>query len=285
MSRKAKSQKTWWRAAPAALIVLSLSVPAAADEYPTCDRTPSDSDVEAAKGMHKAAEQYYARARYDKAIASWTEAYSFDCTAHRLLINIGNAHEKLGNTSKAIDAFSAYIDRMGSAADPTIVEKVNNLRSLIDAQPEPDPKPDPVPPPTPDPAPKDTGPDQGPGIAPWVVVGAGGGVAVVGAILLGIGIQKENSAQEQCPNRGDGEPCPQDVANEGNLGIKMQIGGGVMLGVGLAASAGGLIWWALSSPSSDGDAVALSFDLGPVKMSPDVAVGPSYQGLGLTGSF
>ena len=85
------------------LILLTLSAPAAAD-YPPCDKTPSASDVDAAKGMHKAAEQYYARARYDKAIDSWQEAYGFDCTAHRLLINIGNAHEKLGNTAEAIDA-------------------------------------------------------------------------------------------------------------------------------------------------------------------------------------
>lgn len=263
------------------LILFTLSAPAAA-EYPPCDKTPSASDVEAAKGMHKAAEQYYARARYDKAIASWQEAYGFDCTAHRLLINIGNAHEKLGNTAEAIDAFETYIARMGSSADPTIVEKVKNLRELVSAKPDPNPQPDPVPPPPPPKPVPDSRGDGGPGVAPWVVVGVGGAVAIVGGIVMGIGIQKEAAAAEQCPERGDGGSCPQEVADDGNLGIRMQIGGGVTLGVGLAAAAGGLLWWALTMPS-DGDAASL--ELGPVTVAPSVGLTPSYQGLGLTGSF
>ncbi|HHH31527.1 MAG TPA: tetratricopeptide repeat protein [Polyangiaceae bacterium] len=269
------------------LVIITLSASAAA-EYPPCDKTPSNSDVEAAKGMHKAAEQYYARARYDKAIDSWQEAYGFDCTAHRLLINIGNAHEKLGNTAEAIEAFETYIERMGSSADPTIIEKVKNLRDLMSTQPDPNPNPDPVPPPPP-PRPVPTNGDGGPGIAPWVVVGAGGAVAVVGAIVMGIGIQKESAAAEECPERGDGAVCPQEVADDGNLGIRMQIGGGVTLGIGLAAAAGGLLWWALTMPSSDGasegDAVAASLELGPVTVTPELGLTPSYQGLGLSGRF
>ena len=266
------------------LILLTLSAPAAAD-YPPCDKTPSASDVDAAKGMHKAAEQYYARARYDKAIDSWQEAYGFDCTAHRLLINIGNAHEKLGNTAEAIDAFETYIDRMGSSADPTIVEKVKNLRDLASTQPDPNPQPDPVPqPPPPTPVPQPNGGDTGPGAAPWVVVGAGGAVAIVGGIVMGIGIQKEAAAADECPERGDGGGCPQEVADDGNLGIRMQIGGGVTLGIGLAAAAGGLLWWALTMPS-DGDTATTSLDLGPMTVTPSVGLTPSYQGLGLSGTF
>jgi hypothetical protein len=265
------------------LLLTTMAAPAAADSYPACENAPSASDVDAAKGMHKAAEQYYARAQYDKAIVSWTEAYQFDCTAHRLLINIGNAHEKLGGTRKAIEAFEAYIDRMGSAADATIVEKVKNLRELAGKEPEPQPKPDPLPPPPPPvPGPQPDNGD-GPGIAPWVVVGVGGGVAIVGAVLLGIGIQKETKAEERCPNRGDGEPCPDDIASDGNLGIKMQIGGGVVLGAGLAAVAGGVVWWALTLPSESEQSAAVR--LGPIAVQPDLMLGPGRASLGLRGSF
>jgi len=267
------------------LVLLTLSAPAAA-EYPPCDKTPSASDVEAAKGMHKAAEQYYARARYDKAIASWEEAYGFDCTAHRLLINIGNAHEKLGNTSQAIEAFETYIERMGSAADQTIVEKVKNLRELLRKEPDPNPKPGPAPPPPPPkPVPNPNGGDEGAGIAPWIVVGVGGAVAIVGGVVLGIGIQKEAKAADECPDRGDGAPCSPEIANDGNLGIRMQIGGGVALGVGLATAAGGLVWWALTMPSSDDEPAAAGLELGPLSIQPDFALSPSYQGLGLHGTF
>jgi tetratricopeptide (TPR) repeat protein len=265
------------------------AAPTHAQTYAACDRTPSSSDVEAAKGMHKAAENYYAKARYDKAIASWKEAYSFDCTAHRLLINIGNGYEKLGKTPEAIEAFETYIGRMGANADQTIVDKVKNLKSLTPAQPQPQPDPTPGPNPDPNPQPDpngngDTGGD--PGIAPWVMVGAGAGVALIGGIVLGVGVQKESSAEEDCPTRGKDGVCPEDIAARGNTGIKMQIAGGVLLGLGLAAAAGGVVWWALASApgSAAGDSAGLQ--LGPLQdVQPTPWLTPGFQGIGLTGTF
>jgi tetratricopeptide (TPR) repeat protein len=256
------------------LIVLAFGTPAYADTYAVCDRTPSASDVDAAKGMHKAAEQYYAKARYDKAITSWKEAYTFDCTAHRLLINIGNAYEKLGQTNEAIEAFDTYIDRMGANADQTIVDKVANLRELAATRPHPVPQPlpTPVPSPNPEPQPNDGGDSgEGPGAAPWVLVGVGAGVAVVGAVLLGVGVQKESAADEACPDRKcpDDDPDFESIIDDGNLGLKMQVAGGVMLAVGLVAAAGGVVWWVVASaPPSNSAALGespMGFNLGPLQ--------------------
>lgn len=260
-----------------------------ADPYPNCDRTPSSADVDAAKGMHKAAEAYYARARYDKAITSWKEAYTFDCTAHRLLINIGNAYEKLGRTQEAIEAFETYVARMGSNADSTIVEKLSNLRELLanappDPVPDPNPVPNPVPQPPPEQAPGNGDDGEGPGAAPWVMVGVGAGVAVAGGVMLGIGVKKESDAAAVCEDRGANEPCPPDIAEDGNLGIKMQIAGGVLLGVGLAAAAGGVIWWAVANiPEGP---TATGWTIGPLeKVQPTVGAWPGYGTLGISGAF
>jgi tetratricopeptide (TPR) repeat protein len=266
--------------------LLWCSTALAQSRYPECDHTPSDSDVDAAKGLHKAAEQYYAKARYDRAIQSWMEAYTFDCRAHGLLINIGNAYEKLGETKKAIEAFETYLARMGDNSDPTVRDKVANLKELIQRQPPPQPPPSPTPDPRPQPQPVpkpngNGGEDEGPGPYPWVVVGLGGAIAIGGGVLLGVGINNENTAAEACPDRRDPpnrENCPENFAQLGNEGIAMQRAGAVLLGVGGAAIVGGIVWYVLDSQSSESTQSKPS-------VKPVASFTPEFTGLGLIGRF
>jgi len=271
------------------LALLVSSTALAQSDYAECTGTPSDSDVDAAKGMHKAAEQYYAKARYDKAIQSWKEAYGFDCRAHPLLINIGNAYEKLGRTEQAIEAFQTYVDRMGDRADQTVVDKVANLKKNIieTPDPKPDPDPDPYPPdPKPDPNPGNGNDevDDGAGPLPWVVVGIGAGVAVLGGALLGVGVSKESEAEVLCPVH---DSCTDPTAKElGNEGLDFQRAGGALLAVGLVAVAGGVVWYILDQPSDDAQTTRVRV---PALM-PSVVLLPSdggvgFAGAGLTGSF
>jgi hypothetical protein len=272
------------------LALLLASVSARADDYPACDKKPTPEDVEAAKGMHKAAEQYYATAKYERAIESWRDAYNFDCTAHRLLINIGNAFEKLGQTAKAIEAFEVYLERAGDKADPTIRDKVANLKALVerppDPLPEPTPDPDPVPLPVPD---EHEDESEGPGAGPWVVVGGGALVAITGGVLLGVGLERRAFAFDAgCKEDGDidtdgdglpddkGPVCPdEESTSAANLGRTLPPAGGVLLGVGLLAVGGGILWYVLDSPSDD--------SAGDVHL--DVAAGPGFAGFGLSGRY
>jgi tetratricopeptide (TPR) repeat protein len=274
------------------LALLVSSTAFAQSDYAECIGTPSDSDVDAAKGMHKAAEQYYAKARYDRAIQSWKEAYGFDCRAHPLLINIGNAYEKLGRTEEAIEAFQTYVDRMGDRADQTVVDKVSNLKKNIIETPDPKPVPDPdpyPPDPKPDPEPDNGGDDGvggGPGPLPWVVVGIGAGVAVLGGALLGVGTSKESDAEAICPVR---KACTDPEAQAlGNEGLDFQRAGGALLGIGLAAVAGGVLWYFLDQPSDDAQTtttrVRVPALLPSVVLLPSEA-GVGFAGAGLTGSF
>ncbi len=257
-------------------VILSWSAVAAAEEYPPCDKPPSPDDTEAAKGMHKAAEQYYNKARYDRAIASWKDAYSFDCTAHRLLINVGNAYEKLGNTAKAVDAFEVYVARMGDAADPNIVEKVANLREQLrgPALVAPDPVPDPIPEPVIVPVPDPDGSDANdPGVGPWILLGGGVATAIVGGVLLGVGAGQEADALDRCPDRKCEDP---ELKALGNDGLNLQIAGGTVLAVGLVAAAGGLVWYLIESDA---------FGTAKLPVTVNVGATPEFGGLTISGAF
>jgi hypothetical protein len=73
-------------------------------------------------------------------------------------------------------------------------------------------------------------------------VGGGGAIAIVGAVLLPIGLGNVNSAQAICgPNHN---MCPNNSAAiaQGNAGLAETRAGGVLIGVGVAAAVGGLAW-------------------------------------------
>ena len=261
--------------------------------YPTCTKKPTAADIQGAKGAHSAAVRFYERGDYDRAIQYWRDAYSFDCTAHGVLINIANAYEKKGDKQAAITTLETYLARAGS--DPTLEERVANMRkSLKPSAPTPAPTPtaaatssatpNATPPPsatgTPDSPPPATEGTRS--IVPWVVIGGGAAAAIVGAILLPVGSGAVSSAETSCPDRQHlaGTPtsaaanCPSDVASKGNSGRTEMLAGGVLLGVGGAAIVGGLVWqFAFNKPKA-----ASGFTVQPV-------LGPREAGVGVLGSF
>jgi len=110
-------------------------------------------------------------------------------------------------------------------------------------------------------------------------------MAIVGGVVLAGGMKKVSEAEEVCPSH----KCPQDIPaqqatdaiEKGNAGRDQQVIGGVLLGVGVAAVGGGLLWYFLSAPSSDGPAKARS----PGRPTALPAFAPGYAGLSLAGSF
>ena len=103
----------YWRLGLGAAFALSVSLAFAADPapYPECDHKPTPADLEGAKGAHRAASQFYDRGDYDKAIRYWLDAYTFDCTAHGVLQNIGNAYEKKGDSARALELYQRALSR------------------------------------------------------------------------------------------------------------------------------------------------------------------------------
>ena len=278
-----------WRIGLGASIALSVSLAFATDPvslYPECTRKPTSADLDGAKGAHKAASQFYDRGDYEKAIRYWTDAYSFDCTAHGVLINIANAYEKQGDKASAVGALETFLKRAGT--DTTIEEKVRNLRQSA-APPVPTASATPTVTPSasavPSAAPKvmpsaAVPPGRKPfGYKPLIAAGAGGAVAIVGGVLLGVGTSAISSATEKCWNRMCKEGDDASVS-KGNTGRIQQGIGATGLVLGLAAAGGGLAWELLFNKPRPAAAP-------PGKVSIHVlpAAGPNEGGMSLSGSF
>lgn len=93
---------------------------AARRRHPGCEGPVSREDVEAAKGLHVAATHLFVEGRHELALERWAEAYTFDCTAHRLLLNMASAHERLGDARRAWEARALYVERSGGDEEPEI---------------------------------------------------------------------------------------------------------------------------------------------------------------------
>lgn len=250
-------------------------------EYPECYRTATAADLEGAKGAHKAATQFYERADYDRAIQYWKDAYQLDCSAHGVLINIANAYEKKGERGEAITALETYLARTPDASDAqTIQDKIQNLKNALRPAPSASASASASAPPVlptaptasaiPD-RPKEEPPPQPPyGYTPWVATGAGVVTLLVGGILTSSGFADIGAAEDRCPSR---QGCTQDVAKQGNRGRTHATVGGVLLGLGAAGVAGGLIW-------------ELGFNQPwPSKIQLTPVAGPGAAGLGMAGRF
>jgi hypothetical protein len=239
----------YWRFGLGAALALSVGAAVAADPlptYPECNKKPTPADLDGAKGAHKAAAQFYERGDYDKAISFWNAALTFDCSAYDLLINIANAYEKKGELAPAVATLEAYQKRTG--LNQNIEEKIKNLKARMAPAPPtatvtapPTATLAPTVPTVPTAVPTAAPEGQRPfGITPWIVVGGGGALALVGAILLPVGAGAVSSAESKCTNGHMG--CTADAASQGNAG-RAEFGAGAgLLGVGLAAAGGGLVW-------------------------------------------
>jgi hypothetical protein len=258
--------------------------------FPTCDRKPTQADIDAAILSHKAGVQLYERGEYDRAIENWRDTYKLDCTVHAVLINVSKAYEKKGDIEGAVAALEAYLKRDPEAPDAkATIERIEALRKQVPPKVEPTATPTVTatvrPPPRlpPPPLPK---PERPYGAKPWVPIVLGGAAAITGAILIPVGMSAIASAEEAC---GEMRVCTQaqgDIASKGNGGRVQVIVGDVALGVGLAAAAGGLVWQFVFNKPRIAKVPSTSPELAPQpKASLTPAAGPGFAGVALTGAF
>lgn len=266
------------------LVLGSLGLNGSAAAYPACTKTPTKADQEAAEGAFKAGFGSYQEGDYPKAIMYWEDAYRRDCTAHLLLLNLANAFERIPDKPKAVDALKAYLEVAGDIPNRAQLERrVENLEAQIAAEreaaaakpPEPTPVTEPPPPTT---QPEDSS-STGKTITPWIVVGASGAVTIVGAVVFLGGSKKVSDAEEVCSDRKcPPTPAGQDARADGDDGRKQMTVGGIVMGVGLAGVAGGLVWHFLEKPSTDAASLKPRRTLQPTFTQ-------DYAGLTLGGTF
>ena len=182
--------------------------------FPPCTTAPTEADRKAAQGAFAAGQGSFNEADYATAITYWRDAYRRDCTAHALLLNLARAYELKTDRSEAVNALETYLQRKPDAPDvDQIRRRIDNLKSQMAAA-APQPLAPVAPPPTAAPvaatplAPEGADKGHGAGIAPFVIVGAGGVAAIVGAVVLAGGAKKVSNAEEVCGARA----CPQPIS-------------------------------------------------------------------------
>ena len=268
--------------------------------FPPCTTTATEADRKAAQGAFAAGQGSFNEADYSTAITYWRDAYRRDCSAHALLLNLARAYELNGDRGEAVNALETYLQRKPDVPDAEqIRRRIENLKTQMAAAekaaaPPPPPPPTPAATPatapvagtTPPAAPSSAPPadaadtDRSRSIVPLVLAGAGTVAGVVGAVVLAGGNTKVQDAAEKCPDRQNcRDPIVRDLGNEGRDQMFL---GGAVLGAGLAAAGGGLLWYFLSAPASDAPHAAASA-YGRTVATP--AIGPGYAGISFAGAF
>jgi tetratricopeptide (TPR) repeat protein len=279
-----------WMVGSAALLLPALAH--AEDEpktYPECTKTPTDAETAAAKGAYQAGNASFDEADYPRAITYWEDAYRRDCTANLLLKNLARAYELYGQKRQAAVALETFLVREPSSGDKEQIQRrIEVLKKQIASE-----KAVPVAPPvsTGTPTPPTTGgtatepqpnteAQSGKRSAVPLIVAGGGGVV----LLIGVGIyvpahKDVNDSEAKCPNR----VCPagdDQAANikKGEDARKKATTGAIVMGVGAAAAAGGLIWYFAQPKKTTNTGTLLRPDVTPT-------VSPGFAGLSLSGAF
>ena len=278
-----------WVRAPALAGYLLLAAPTfatAASAQSTSATRDGGIDAEA-RALYAAGQAAFHDGRYEHALEYLQRSYEL---SHRpaLLYNLGTTFDRLRRDQEALAAFEQYLREVPGAENTSEVQaRIAVLRdALARSQPAPSPTPEvatptpevaptptpevaptPTPEVTPTPSPEVTptptprAASSDPGAGPWIVVGAGGAVLATGAILLGVAAA--DVASVEGADRGTPWPSVSDAYQRSEA---ESIAGGVLLGVGAAAVAAGIVWVATSGSS-------------------DVEVAPTAGGLLVRGSF
>jgi hypothetical protein len=278
----------------AALALLFAPALAHAEEptksYPDCGREPTEAEVAAAKGAFQAGNASFNEADYARAIDYWEDAYRRDCTANPLLLNLARAYELAGRKRQAVLSLETFLAREPNSGEKdqinrrveVLKKKIAEEDAAAAAAPPPSTAITAPPPPGPATPPETPAPQAKRSPWPWVMIGIGGAVTIVGTIGYISNKQKVNDFVAQCDNPKtpvvEGrDQCPIDIANKGNDARKAVTASGVVTVAGGALLVGGVIWWYL-----DGNRTTEASLRRPL-VTPLVA--PQLAGLSLSGAF
>jgi tetratricopeptide (TPR) repeat protein len=288
-----RKQLSRWLVVGAALCVPALAH--AEDEpkaYPECTKAPTDAETAAAKGAYQAGNASFDEADYPRAITYWEDAYRRDCTANLLLKNLARAYELYGQKRQAVVALETFLVREpGSGDKEQIQRRIEVLKKQIAAEksaPAVTPNAQTTGPVTPvnepaQPVEQPTGHTGKRPILPLFVVGGGAVLTVVGLVVYSKAAKDVDNYKALCAfSDADGQyHCGSgndEVANQANAAQNRKVVGGVVAGVGVAAIAGGLIWYFVQPRSAETVGTLLKPRVSP-------ALTPGYAGLALSGAF
>lgn len=258
MTRFALMRPSLSASALAGAICLVASLASATDdaphEYPECNRQPSETDVQAAKGAFQAGIVSFNEADYDRAILYWEDAFRRDCTATLLLHHLARAYEGRGDLEQAVIALRTFLERSPDAAErPQIQRRIQVFEQRILEQkvkqeaethnPAPAEAPAPIAEPavsTEQDSPPASDPLRVDPLYPILVMGVGVATSAVGAILYFPAHSDVKDYEKKCPDRHCPTSDMQDSANSARS--RMAWGSTLAIG-GLVTAAAGTVWY------------------------------------------
>ena len=213
-------------------------------------RAQTGSDEEA-HALFSAGEVAYGDGRYAAALNYFRQAYEMSGRA-LLLYNIGSAAEHLRRDGEALDAFERYLAETPEDAPnrAAVAARVEILRTELAegaagvVTPAPTASTAPAP-----------SAQESPDLAPWITLGVGGALVIVGAVLLGVGYADAATFQSAAPGS-----MWSSVASAHDQAPILEGTGFALLGVGVAAAVAGLVW---ALTASHGSSVSASAWLDP----------------------
>ena len=237
------------------------------------DTTVSAKDQKKAADLFKKAGESYRKGEFQTTVDLLTQAYAFD-PQPVLLYNLARAHEGLGNTDQAIEAYEKFLAQDPKTSDRgSIEQRLTTLRrqreERIAAQKarEADQTKTNNPPPPPPPRHEEPKPEPQRSVLPYVVAGTGVALIGVGAVT-GIMAKSGESDASSAPNQQRAIEERDSAESLAGISTITFIAGGALLVIGAG-------WFLLDTPSKT-----------TARSSPNVAVGPSLRpalGLGYIG--
>ena len=210
-----------------------------------------ESDRPTAIDLYQKSKTAYAAGRFGEAAELLEHAYRLDPDP-TLLYNLGRARESEGDARRARVAYEQYLRAKPDAKDRAMVEK--KIEALWAAK---DPEP---------PVVVDTvlePPERKIAIAPWLIVGSGAAVLLVGASLGAVARDGARNAEI--------EPVHADAIAAHERAERFAVGANVAYGLSAALLAGGAVWGMI--------------DLFASGEAPLVAVAVASDGVSVAGRF
>jgi tetratricopeptide repeat protein len=258
----------WWRSqrrAPVARLLLAAALvvgrAAAADdpiaEEPAAPAVPEEAlrpSTEAEQrvvDLNEQGSRLYAAGDYRRAVELFLQAYAVDQDPN-LLFNIASCYEGLGDTEAALEKYHAFLEAPNADVEgrPRAEAAIERLRKEAATASEP---PAPAPPPAaPLARPSDPEPED-PGWVPWVGLGGGAALGVLGTSLYLMGAADHAQVTDADGYDDQGSVVAmtraeaQDLVRSGNT--KKRIGV-ITASAGGALVTGYVVWWLLHRPDT-----------------------------------
>ncbi len=190
----------------------------------------SDED---ARALFARARVAYAEARYEAALPLFVASFELSGRTE-LLYNIGLTLERLRRDDEVFEPFEAYLASNPPAERRAEVERrIEAARARIEARRV-----------------ESSTPTSSPSVAPWVLAGIGGAVAVAGVVLWALGARRVADVEASEPGTREWI----DVRDDAESGRTLSIVGTSLLGVGVGIGAVG-VGWGLAAGGSDDDSM------------------------------